>query len=145
MVGHHSGWDHPNTQRRVAPPRPQGSGAREGGGGGGPKNRRAMIAACTTAGPCIRTRRLLMTSDSAFRSQPFCICHVGQTAGKAETADWAQRQGNGKGGHGADLASMVKSSMYNTSGASGTRAQAHGVYCRLNSLKGNAAAQYALP
>lgn len=38
-----------------------------------------------------------------------------------------------------DLASMVRSSIYSTSGASGTRAHAHGVYCLLSSLNGNAA------
>lgn len=38
-----------------------------------------------------------------------------------------------------DLASCVKSSIMSTSGASGTRAQAHGVYCLLSSLKGSAA------
>ena len=39
------------------------------------------------------------------------------------------------------LASLVKSSIISTSGASGTRAQAHGVYCLLSSLKGRAAQQ----
>lgn len=41
----------------------------------------------------------------------------------------------------ANLASFVKSSIISTSGASGTRAQAHGVYCLLSSLKGRAAQQ----
>ena len=40
-----------------------------------------------------------------------------------------------------NLASFVKSSIISTSGASGTRAHAHGVYCLLSSLKGRAAQQ----